>query len=297
YPFLNNFISAYREFDEQLEEYDNPSSFDVTKLINIQEREQNYKDIFKKLIRNLQKFQSNRSKVSQEHEYCTYLYHWLYLNTKKYMNFNIDIRNFFYIFQDVGIPIKINICPYESYYRKTAILISNDLAKLSYFKYNYENIKNILNKEKNHNYCLCQNYFKECVNTYNYMYDSSCSSVLFDNLNEELCSELREFKNKYSDLTSEPTLAKKIPNIDIGESKLELINCQAEEISELISHTDASSDAAASQHVSDVKTLPTALGTIAGATSILALLYKVNTIFYLKICKILHTYDYAMLSY
>ncbi|GAB69917.1 hypothetical protein PCYB_006660 [Plasmodium cynomolgi strain B] len=154
-------------------------------------------------------------------------------------------------------PIKISICSYDSYNKLKVILESNDLVKLSYFKFNIDYIKNILKEKENPNYCLCHEYLEECVNTYKNMNSSSCSFYFLEDNNDVLCSELKKFNSYYSDLISDITLGEKLPNIDTGIRKVKLLDCQP-----------------TSESVSDVKTLPTALGTIAGASSILAFMDK-----------------------
>ncbi|KMZ88553.1 hypothetical protein PVBG_04762 [Plasmodium vivax Brazil I] len=262
YPFLDNLLSAYKKFDKVLEINDELYSFYDDKVTDVPEIKQKYKNISLKLLRNLRIFANNTYSVSQMYEYCPYLYHWLYINTKDYDDVNLLISIIFKDFQTNWSSININICPYDLYNKKEVILKSNDLVKLSYFKFNHESIKDILKKGEKPNYCLCQKYLEECVNTYKTMNASHCSITQKQN-NEELCTELSQFNVHYSYLTSDLTIREKIPDIYTGERKHELLDCPPkEEVSKLIS---------------DVKTLPTAFGTIAGATSVLALLYKVNS--------------------
>ncbi|KMZ99278.1 hypothetical protein PVNG_02161 [Plasmodium vivax North Korean] len=268
YPFLNKVLSAYKEFDKVLETNVDLDAFYETEIKDDQEKKQKYKDIFLKLLRNLEIFVNNGYKGPQLQEYCTYFYHWLYLRTKGY-NADLLISIIFDEFEKKKLPRNKYICPYDSYNKQKDIFKSKDLVKLSYFKLNHESIKDILNKQEKPNYCLCQKYLEECVNTYRTVNASHCSNTQKEK-NKELCSELTQFNSYYSYLTSDSTIREKIPNIYTGERELELLNCSPKgERSGLISD-------AASQAVSDVKTLPTALGTIAGATSVLALLYKVN---------------------
>ncbi|KMZ96121.1 hypothetical protein PVNG_06264 [Plasmodium vivax North Korean] len=279
YPFLDNLLSAYREFDEESENKEELSSFYETEVTDVQGKKQMYKHIFLKLLKNLQSIANKGYNGPQAHEYCTYLYHWLYLNTKEYNDVDLLISIILEDSQTEKHPIKINMCPYSSYNKQKAIFKLNNLVKLSYFKFNYENIKGILKEKQYPNYCLCHKYLDECVNTYRSMIDSRCSNTERKN-NEELCSELTQFNYYYSNLTGDITIREKIPDIYNGERKLELLDCPSEEeISKLRSGSGPSSDAAAS----DVKTLPTALGTIAGATSVLALLYKVNAMIILNV--------------
>ncbi|CAG9474601.1 unnamed protein product [Plasmodium vivax] len=270
YPFLNKVLSAYTEFDENLKSSDDLYTFYKTNVTYDQEKKQKYEDISLKLLRNLRIFADNRYDRSQVPEYCTYFYHWLYLKTKDYNDVNFLISVIFNDFQTKRLHNKINICPHDLYNKQKDIFKSKNLVKLSYFRFNYENIAGILKEKKYPNYCQCQKYLEECVNTYKTMKDSHCSNSQKQH-NEELCSELTQFNVHYSYLTSDLTIKEKIPNINTGKREVELLDCPSEEeISKLRSGVAPSSDAAAS----GVKTLPTALGTIAGATSVLALLYK-----------------------
>ncbi|SCO65464.1 VIR protein [Plasmodium vivax] len=258
YPFLDNLLSAYKEFDKELENNDDIYTFYNTKVTDVPDIKEKYKDIFLKLLRNLRIFAQNRYKGSQVPEYCTYFYHWLYLKTKEHNDANFFISIIFNDFLTKWGPITLDLCPYSSYNKQKDILESNDLVKLSYYKFNYEKIKDILKERKNSNYCLCQKYLDECVSTYRTMKASHCSNNQEEN-NKELCSELTQFYVSYLHLTKDLTIGEYIPDIYDGKRKLELLDCPSEEISKLRS---------------DVKTLPTAFGTIAGATSVLALLYK-----------------------
>ncbi|KMZ83221.1 hypothetical protein PVBG_05191 [Plasmodium vivax Brazil I] len=262
YPFLGNLLSAYKEFDKELEINDELYSFYQNKITHVQEKKEKYKHIFLKLLRNLRNFANNRYNGLQVYEYCTYLYHWLYRNTNEYNDANLLISIILNGFQTESHPIIINMCPYDLYNKQKDIFKLKDLVKLSYFKFNHEGIKDILKKKEKPNYCLCQKYLEECVNAYITMNASNCSNTQKEN-NRELCSELTQFDVYYSYLTSDLTIKEKIPNINTGKREVELLDCPSnEEVSKLIS---------------DVKTLPTAFGTIAGATSVLALLYKVNS--------------------
>ncbi|GAB69632.1 hypothetical protein PCYB_003810, partial [Plasmodium cynomolgi strain B] len=276
YPFLNNFLYTYRKLDEKLEKYYDLYTFYKTVVKDDPEINQTYKDILLKLLRNLQNFEYYKYKISQLDEFCTYLYHWLYFNTKEYDHTEYLISLIFSHFQAKRNPINLYVCPYNLYDKHKYVLQSNDLVKLSYFKFSFDDIKNILNERKHPNYCLCQKYLDECVNTYISMNASHCSIATVEN-NRELCSELRQFNSYYSYLTKDLKIGGNIPDIYTGKRNVELLDCSPKEISELISNTDDSSNDAASQVVSYVKALPTAVGTIAGATSILALLYKVYT--------------------
>ncbi|CAG9474591.1 unnamed protein product [Plasmodium vivax] len=270
YPFLDNLVSAYKEFDKELEINDELYSFYDTEVTDVQGKKQKYKHIFLKLLKNLQNIANNGYIGSQAHEYCTYLYHWLYLNTKDYDDVDFLISIIFNVFETKKPPLKINKCPYNLYNEQKVIFKLKNIVKLSYFRFNYEKIIDILKKRENPNYCLCQKYLEECVNTYRTMKGSHCSKNQEVN-NKELCSELTQFNANYYYLTRDLTISEEIPNIYTGERKIKLLNCPSnEDISELTSHDGTRSDSAAS----DVKTLPTALGTIAGATSVLALLYK-----------------------
>ncbi|CAI7724135.1 hypothetical protein, conserved [Plasmodium vivax] len=270
YPFLDNLLSAYRAFEEESEIKDELSSFYETEVTDVQGKKKMYRDILLKLLKNLQHIANNGYNRSQAHEYCTYLYHWLYLNTKEYNDVDLLISIILDDSKAEKHPIKKNMCPYNLYNKQKAIFKLNDLVKLSYFKFNYENIKEILKKREHDNYCHCQKYLEECVNTYRTANASHCSNSQKQH-NEELCSELTQFNVHYSYLTSDLTIKEKIPNIYTGEREIELLDCPSEEeTSKLRSGVGPSSDA----DVPGVKTLPTALGTIAGATSVLALLYK-----------------------
>ncbi|KMZ77020.1 hypothetical protein PVIIG_05217 [Plasmodium vivax India VII] len=261
----------YIQFDENLKSSDDLYTFYKTNVTYDQEKKQKYEDISLKLLRNLRIFVNNGYKGPQLQEYCTYFYHWLYLRTMGY-DADLLISIIFDEFEKKKLPRNKYICPYDTYNKQKDIFKSKNLVKLSYFRFNYENIAGILKEKKYPNYCLCQKYLDECVSTYRTMKASHCSNNQEEN-NKELCSELTQFSANYFYLTSELPIGKTIPNINTGKREVALLDCPSEEISKLRSGVGPSSGGAGS----DEKTLPTALGTMAGATSLLALLYKVNT--------------------
>ncbi|KMZ76757.1 hypothetical protein PVIIG_05865 [Plasmodium vivax India VII] len=161
YFYIHNLLSAYKKFDKVLEINDELYSFYDDKVTDVPEIKQKYKNISLKLLRNLRIFANNTYSVSQMYEYCPYLYHWLYINTKDYDDVNLLISIIFKDFQTNWSSININICPYDLYNKKEVILKSNDLVKLSYFKFNHESIKDILKKGEKPNYCLCQKYLED----------------------------------------------------------------------------------------------------------------------------------------
>ncbi|GAB69595.1 hypothetical protein PCYB_003440 [Plasmodium cynomolgi strain B] len=220
---------------------------------------------------------SKKHSYKNNPEYCVYLYHWLYKVTEGSNISDTFIGIIFKVFHENFSDLKEeHICPYYLYEYKKEIYKSKDLVKLSYLQHNVVDIMKILKNTKDKDYCYCQKYLKDCVDIYIEMMRRLCPDNEEGNDSSEIiCPELIKFRVNYNFLTKDNKIEKEIPHIDTGERELELLNCPLKgERSGLISDARPSSDAAASQALSNVKTLPIALGTISGVTSILALLYK-----------------------
>ncbi|KMZ77197.1 hypothetical protein PVIIG_06113 [Plasmodium vivax India VII] len=147
--------------------------------------------------------------------------------------------------------------------------------KLSTFNKNAEIFQSILMKKNDSNDCSCQKYVLDCVNLYNDMHRKHCSGGHSKN-NTELCKIVNTFGTLYAGYIYEKRedISYELQPLSSTTTN-HVVNCPTDIRNEISTSTGKGSS-------SDVsKTLHTALGTMAGATSLLALLYKVNEIIFI----------------
>ncbi|GAB69680.1 hypothetical protein PCYB_004290 [Plasmodium cynomolgi strain B] len=184
------------------------------------------------------------------------------------------IRDIFTETQDL-IKVYNNkiVCP-TSYTEK--LKEPQKIIKLLYLHDNIEIILETLKNTGGNDYCSCEKYINECVNIYKFMKNQYCTKITDKDINRETCSHLDMFDNSYSKvLLSTLQLHDKLPSLEsihdeyVGVCKTAQINPNP--ISTLQNNPDTSQE-------SIVKT---SVGTMAGVSSVLALLYKVNIRFYI----------------
>ncbi|CAI7720816.1 PIR protein [Plasmodium vivax] len=262
YPFLDNVLKAYKEYDKQLENIDELNSFymkDVT-YADVDYKTQ-YKDICIKLLRNLKLLKEKEYSHGNNQEYCTYLYHWLYKETKESDISNILISTIFEDFHKIMARQQgQNICPYALY--KKDLYEPRNLAKLSYINHNYDNIISILKNNDDKHYCSCQKYLKDCVDIYRVMKEPSCTNIQGNNkYNEKICHELTQFEIYYLLITRDAEIEKKTPNLYSGIWKEELSKCKSNDqaitpVTESPTHTDTSKSNISSAVISSMAGIP-----------------------------------------
>ncbi|KMZ77073.1 hypothetical protein PVIIG_05448 [Plasmodium vivax India VII] len=258
YPFLNKVLDAYNEYDKKLDKEPQLHTFydSNVKHANGDEKVM-YKDICIKLLRNLKLLKDKGYSHGNNQEYCTYLYHWLYKETKESEIPDMLISTIFDDFhKKMAHQEGQYICPYTSY--KKEIYKPKNLAKLSYLIHNIEDIKSILNNNKGTHYCSCQTYLKDCVDLYRDMNAQLCTSERRKN-NESICYELSQFQIHYSYITMERELEKIIPNIESGIRNEELSDCQTKDqtsvpVADSSANTDASTSNTSSAVISSMFT-------------------------------------------
>ncbi|SCO72980.1 VIR protein [Plasmodium vivax] len=218
YPFLNNMVAAYEEFNSAVIDDSSTIESHMTVLKSWGWYEEKHKDIYKKLTRNLLLLLNREYKKMSNTDFCRYLYQWVYHTKKKYDINEFNISLFYQAIHDRIVQLgAIKKCPYFSYdndYEK-----STNIIKLQNFYNNIDAIAEVLmNKslpqEKDSHYCYAQRYANECVNIYKKMHDIYCS----DKKDENTCSELNTFYTSYTQfLFTKEDIKNKIPNLASGE--------------------------------------------------------------------------------
>ncbi|GAB69899.1 hypothetical protein PCYB_006480, partial [Plasmodium cynomolgi strain B] len=263
-------------------------------------------DICRKFLRNLKKLY-NRKKSNDFSKHCNNIYYWLYYELK---DNNIFDQKYIKSISDAkGMLLKdlkeSNDCSNLGRYENMEE--AENFVMLSIFNNNIDDIQDILIKKITYSeICSCQKFINQCVSLYNSIhghYSPDCRNTETNKIST--CLAVKSFREDYERKRSNEWIEYNLPklsstpdlNINIDEciSKIkakELNSVQGDQL-------DSSTTSTGSTTITEPegKTVPTALGTIAGISSVLALLYKVITKFYLYICKIMHTDDYEMFLY
>ncbi|SCO73021.1 Plasmodium vivax Vir protein, putative [Plasmodium vivax] len=222
YPFLNNMVSAYNSFNDNVNSRERSailSILDYIKSVGGYKNEDQV--IYEKLIRNLWSLSNNIYKGKRD--YCIFLNQWLYLIKKKYKIIDYPIDIFYGVAMSrLSSDGRTNICPfyiYDNDYEK-----STNIIKLQNFYNNIDTIaKTLMNESipqgKDSHYCYAQRYANECVNIYKNMYDKFCSDKKDEKVeNKNTCFELNTFYKSYTQfLFIKEDIKNKIPNLASGE--------------------------------------------------------------------------------
>ncbi|CAI7724168.1 PIR protein [Plasmodium vivax] len=271
YPFLKKIWNKYN-YDEDVEERMNNDIIislcneDTIYGITPSDDQTN---ACKKLLKNFKLLHINVRKPKEHLEWCNNLNNWIYSEINPY-NLTDDIVH---KILNKAQP-ELGKLPNKIYCKYIAVGEQEHLEKLielRIFNHNFESFLSILKNENDQDYCSCQKFLEVCVNIYRDMKERYCYKKVGRSNSEEICNEISEFPFLYAFLTSDSKIVKKVPKIDTGIRE-ELIKCPSTvEAIELPSSPDTGSDTTIPKRDS---TVPTALGTVAGASSVLALLYK-----------------------
>ncbi|CAI7724139.1 PIR protein [Plasmodium vivax] len=274
YPFLNDIWEQYEEFEKPLD-YNNDDKVlfyqNTCELIirRTNKNNEKYKDFCMKLIRNLGPYSRDYKVYNPSQERCKTLHYWLY-----YKIGDLDFSEKFLseIFQEAkeltsGQPL-MKICDYN--YNKN-IKEPKNIIKLLNLQENGDICERILSREINKDYCLCEKYINECVNIYKSMNKMYCSGPTDKETNNDTCSQLRTFDTTYTSfLFKEQQLSGKIPSLTSSNNEY-VGKCNiVQRVPVVISSEEDSS--ANPKKISVTGTI----GTMAGVSSVLALLYKIT---------------------
>ncbi|KMZ99306.1 hypothetical protein PVNG_02189 [Plasmodium vivax North Korean] len=262
-----------------------------------------YNNFCLNLLNNLGHYSKNQELYIRSHYRCNILYNWIYNQKKKHGIQDEIINKCFEEYIKIGGVMKYNFaCSYDTYNKLYEEPINMTL--LNIFEYNMETIRNILNVEKDVNNISSRKFVCKAVQIYKDMYQKYCVKGEEGNQrHKNTCSELGNFKYSYANyFFSELGKEAEIPSLDDIQNK-HLTECQKylqvqalvpiavpEVLPEYSSRNlPQDSKLAAPESLTIPKgvnqsspmssTVSTALGTVAGASSMLALLYKVTLIF------------------
>ncbi|KMZ83435.1 hypothetical protein PVBG_05947 [Plasmodium vivax Brazil I] len=236
-----------------------------------------YYNICMKILRNLDPNGGNQVEGVTHSIRCNHVNNWLYNSKDKINLSNKNIMD--RIFDLSGTLTKGNKryeCLYYSYDENYEDPIN--IIRLRIFDDNMEIIKNTLMRKGQQNYNLCQKYVCECVNIYNKLNRLYCSgSSAQPDKHKKTCDMLEALKTSYEILLSfNPEIRKKLPSLEATQVE-HLAKCPLDKRQHSLA-------VAADDHSgSSTSKISTTIGTMAGVSSVFALLYKVNTKFYLNV--------------
>ncbi|KMZ88559.1 hypothetical protein PVMG_04528 [Plasmodium vivax Mauritania I] len=255
-----------------------------------------------KLIRNLGHYSYNTDYFDPTFERCNILYNWLYHSSKSEKIPDTIIEKCFddYNFQIRGITSNYK-CSYDLY--KNMYLEPIKINILNLFDNNIQIIRQILIGRDDSKKTLCRKFVCECVNIYKHMSNTYCPNGKAKQKDySNTCSKLYDFKQSYTLLHSNGGLSNlNIPSLDYIDRDF-ITKCPADEQKKVLRLHEVSTlqpaignrlkaDAgdptnslegvttSATEDNSMKKHITTTIGTVAGASSLLAFLYKVRTYF------------------
>ncbi|KMZ83242.1 hypothetical protein PVBG_05212 [Plasmodium vivax Brazil I] len=308
YSFLNKIWDVYDEFDETTKGNEHEKWYigvcDPIIRTYVKDKEK-YKNFCMQLVRNLGCYPGDNKYLKPSSSRCQILYYWIYNSMKKHNIPDDVIKECFkdYI-RIMGIIKEKANCNYHSYdelYKEPMSLILLDI-----FESSIVTIRNVLMSSDESPKIPYQNYVCEFVKTHKDVYKKYCpNSDPNDIKGQTTCSRLSTLKQIYEYyFFNLEGLNTKVPPLDDTDEDY-FSKCTSEEklsaISEVADHklSELSPSRGYNGEISlnplpsvDINgenrgnrvssTVSTTLGTVAGASSILALLYKVNTKFHLN---------------
>ncbi|KMZ83232.1 hypothetical protein PVBG_05202 [Plasmodium vivax Brazil I] len=255
-----------------------------------------------KLVRNLGHYSEHYNFLTYTYNSCLNLNNWIYNSMKKHNIRENIINKCFKEYDDTVKGMRENPTCFYYDYDKTYEEPMN-IIMLNMFSSKIDVFKNILEGKIDLVHCSCQKFIKDVVSIYKYMKNTYCSNDRVM-LNSKTCQELTSFERSYQFLYNNAVVKAKIPLLKY-EKDVNLLGCEsdislqgrlsiethktqkhdkrtpAEEPGETSPPPQFDENNDSSNPMSP--TVSTALGTVAGASSILALLYKVNKEFHLNV--------------
>ncbi|GAB69866.1 hypothetical protein PCYB_006150, partial [Plasmodium cynomolgi strain B] len=239
-----------------------------------------YKNMCKKLLRNLLLLADGNYGYENFFKYCDMLYIWIYFETKKKKLTNSIIEEIFDDLVKFLTEEYRKACPYFSYSEN--LHEPHKLMKLRIFEHNIYTFQNILDNISDPHNCSCLKYAYECINIYNDMNKRFCATDEHKNtINKGTCDILEIFNTLYSNY---------IRNVNRGIYELPLLSDTTNATYTptdtyvtrcLLNKQKSKLDSSTVDQSSNPKqiSISTAFGSMAGIPPFLVLIYKVNIIY------------------
>ncbi|KMZ88545.1 hypothetical protein PVBG_04754 [Plasmodium vivax Brazil I] len=323
YSFLDNVWNKYNQFDNPVTHDENVrfyKAFCDPFMGNIGDHNVEQENFCLQLIRNLGCYPYGSRFFDPTPDNCKILHYWIYNSVRKHKISDKIITACFQDYIDymrhIGRGHRCSYYSYDDMYEEPMNIIILDI-----FQSNINIIQNTLNREYVSTNFPLRKYICECIKIYKEMKPIYCpKSDAKSEKSNKTCEMLDTFKNTYeSYLSSTQHENYKIKSLDNDEVEYLAMCPQDNNRSELTSESHGiSSESASLNGVRDggtvgisshgrgindeanlftsstddnvenkgspmSRTVSTAVGTVAGASSVLALLYKVNKEFHLNV--------------
>ncbi|SCA81818.1 Plasmodium vivax Vir protein, putative [Plasmodium vivax] len=295
YPFLKELWNSYDNFDKTVQYEENMNKYEtlcdmiLNRLNNDKEEHYNF---FMKLVRNLGIYIEKDYSLNFKPDRCNNLNYWIYNSIKKHniQDNLIDqcFENYFDVMNHAIVMIKCNYHSYDKIYEDPMIAIM-----LNIFKTYVGDVKNALMNRDASKHMLALKFVCDCVKIYKNERFKYCS---YENLKnhkyQKTCDKFKSFKDTYTSfLFGQSDLIKKIPSLDNIDQEYSNMCGQFEgttvkAIAPVASPSGEDNEDTADETSSPMtvvvenrnnpisSTVSTSLGAVAGASSVLALLYK-----------------------
>ncbi|KMZ77337.1 hypothetical protein PVIIG_06029 [Plasmodium vivax India VII] len=301
YFFLSKVWTTYDEFNSKVDIYAKQHKYhSVCKLIfpRLSENVENQENFCMKLIRNLGHYDVDTSFFDPSYDRCHILYNWIYNTIENSKNPNELINKCFEDYSDqINNMKKTPKCSYDLF--NSTYLEPKKITILKIFDDNIRDIIDKLNEEYSSTDIPSQNFVCECVKIYKDIKNEHCANVMETDVKRfQTCKMLEGFKTSYMEFFYKKLDKKNnIPSVDdVDEeytnkclsNKLELpkdaptydvhaLSSLPEDAGEKKNEFSYQPPINGENLGSSMsRTVSTAVGTMAGASSILALLYKVT---------------------
>ncbi|KMZ77248.1 hypothetical protein PVIIG_05201 [Plasmodium vivax India VII] len=308
YQFLENFWTTYNDFNKDVNVNDR-NNYEVlcNNYILKEEDEDRSKnvDFCMKILRNLGYFSVERKFYEPTLERCNMLYYWIYNTIEKNKITSKIVNKCFEAYNShmKGKPYKQN-CSKLSY--DVFSVEPKEMMLLDIFVYNTQNILDILKHKSDPDNIPWRKFICESVKTYEHIKDQYCPKPEI-NKHGSTCFKLSNFIDSYNIFRNNLNDLKfHIPSLDNIDDEFS-VKC-SQETNQLLNSDRARNPDATSRmgkgtadgdydsRLAEVsrsspeivdssmrKNITTTVGTLAGTSSILALLYKVYKNFNLNI--------------
>ncbi|SBT83867.1 PIR protein [Plasmodium ovale] len=270
YPFFNVIWTLYDKFEEDVIEWGYPDYDNRCRHITTNQSEHLsiYKDICKKILRNLWSIPEEDHGDMNEDVRCTYLNMWLYYKVVRndipeeliLKIFNLAKQ----MFDDLPNSKKCEYdLPFERDFKEP-----EKIMKLNHFVDNSGLIEETLKGEKGSNYFNCLKYIKECAEIYAEINASYCVNDT-ENKFTTFCQELKTFDDEFASILSgNSEIAKEIPPLTSFVSEVAVRLPRRQQAEELHSGEDDHSISHIQSSISKVG------GSLVGMGTVLLLMYQ-----------------------
>ncbi|SCO65473.1 hypothetical protein PVT01_030028800, partial [Plasmodium vivax] len=279
YPFLKEIWKSYTFEEDPKETDDKINLFSICNEHSMYKHEPSEKEKYacRKLLKNWKLLRSIQRSSSDQNEWCKNINNWLYYEINPYILNDDNIHSILGKAQRI-FSYMLN----EKYCSFTPLNVNHqpkELNKLRIFNENISTFNEILGKKSFDNYCSCINFVKDCINIYKNIKTKHCSTTIGVN-DQRTCEIVNTFDIYYRGyLNNDIKIQEKLPDLSsTTDINVNIEKCMSQSNAKEVGFAqgDRSDSSILSTTPAETagKTVPTAIGTIAGVSSVLALLYK-----------------------